>query len=282
MAVRLGFRLINGVRSQDIANLVLNRGELPFKSIPDLWRRSKTSVATLARLAKADVFQPAFKLARRDALFAIKALRDDSLPLFDGLADENGHGISEISEPFMDLKPMTAGAEVVEDYNATGLTLGAHPVSFIREELKERGLITCKEAMASKDKRYVQIAGIVLVRQRPGSANGVIFMTIEDESGDANVVVWEKVGEEYRQALHGSTMLLVSGYIQREGDVVHLVARSLANLSPLLATVGQRDAPFRMPHQPGDEFRNGGPGLDPRVKAAETEEGIAVKSRDFR
>src|ERR1700752_1604957 len=115
--------------------------------------------------------------------------------------------------------------------------------------------------MVSKDKRYFQVAGIVLVRQRPGSANGVIFLTIEDETGDANVVVWEQVGEEYRQALHGSTMLLVSGYIQREGDVVHLIARSLANFSPLLATVGQRNAPFRMPHQPGDEFRNGGPGV---------------------
>ena len=282
MAVRLGFRLINGIRSQDMAALVLNRGDQPFKSIPDLWRRSKTTVATLQRLAKADVFLPAFKLPRREALFAIKALRDDSLPLFDGLADEEGHGVSEINEPAMDLKPMTDGAEVVEDYNTKGLTLGAHPVSFLRDELKERGLITCKEAMNSKDKRYVQVAGIVLVRQRPGSANGVIFLTIEDESGDANVVVWEQVGEQYRQGLHGSTMLMVSGYIQREGEVVHLIARSLANLSPLLATVGQRDAPFRMPHQPGDEFRNGGPSMDSRVRSAEPGEGIAVKSRDYR
>jgi len=155
-------------------------------------------------------------------------------------------------------------------------------VSFLREELKEQGLITCKEAMNSKDKRYVQVAGLVLVRQRPGSANGVIFMTIEDESGDANVVVWEQVGEQYRHALHGSGMVLVSGYIQREGEVVHLIARSLANLSPLLATVGQRDG-FRMPHQPGDEFRNGGPGGDSRVPVRPGEATtLGVKSWDFR
>jgi error-prone DNA polymerase len=281
-AVRLGFRLVSGIRSADVAEMILHRGEAPFRSIPELWRRAKTSPATLQRLAKADAFRPAFGLARRDALFAIRGLNDEALPLFDSVPDATGQGQPLIIEPDMALKSMLAGAEVVEDYNNVGLTLGQHPISFLRPELQGRGYMTCKEAMASKDRRYVQCAGMVLVRQRPGSVNGVVFMTIEDESGDANVVVWEKTGQEYRTSLYGSSMLLVSGYIQREGEVVHLIARSLADLSPMLATVGRRGAPLKAPHQPGDEFRRGGPEVDHRVEQAQAGAALRHSSRDFR
>ncbi|MFT4077571.1 MAG: OB-fold nucleic acid binding domain-containing protein [Asticcacaulis sp.] len=139
--------------------------------------------------------------------------------------------------------------------------------------------MTCKEAMGSKDKRYVSVAGMVNVRQRPGSAKGVIFMTIEDETGDANVVVWEKVGEEYKQAVFGASLVLITGYIQREGEVVHLIARSAVDLSHMLASVGGCDDPLKPPHQPGDEFRNGGPGVDPRVARQAR---IEHRSRDFK
>jgi error-prone DNA polymerase len=281
-AVRLGFRLVSGIRSADVAEMILHRGDVPFRSIPELWRRAKTSPATLQRLAKADAFRPAFGLARREALFAIRGLNDEALPLFDSIPDETGQDQPLIIEPDMALKPMLAGAEVVEDYNHVGLTLGQHPISFLRPELQERGYITCKEAMASKDRRYVQCAGMVLVRQRPGSANGVVFMTIEDESGDANIVVWEKTGQEYRTSLYGSSMLLVSGYIQREGEVVHLIARSLADLSPALATVGRRGAPLKAPHQPGDEFRCGGPEMDHRAEQVKAGVELRHKGRDFK
>ncbi|MDI7776609.1 error-prone DNA polymerase [Asticcacaulis sp. EMRT-3] len=280
-AVRLGYRLIKGIRSEEIAEMILRRGDQAYKSIPDLWRRARTPVATLRKLARADVFEQAFKVSRREALFAIRALRDDALPLFDSLLDETGRSLSEIDQPDMDFKRMTDGAEVVEDYNQVGFTKGAHPVAFLRSDLKERSIITCREAMTSKDKRYVQVAGMVNVRQRPGSANGVIFMTIEDETGDANIVVWEKVGLEYKRAVYGSSLVLITGFIQKEGDVVHLIARTVVDLSPMLASVGDRDTPLQMPHQPGDEFRNGGSRVDPRVPGHAIAQ-IQHRSRDFK
>jgi error-prone DNA polymerase len=279
-AVRLGFRMVKGLRSADIADLVLHRDQQAFASIQDLWRRTGVSSSTLRRLAHADAYRQAFKLARREALFNIRALNGAPLPLFDQEEREGDTAISTTPELKVDLKPMRPGAEVVEDYNNLGLSLRAHPLSFLREDLKERGLITCKEAMTSKDKRYVQVAGMVLVRQRPGSAKGVVFMTIEDESGDANVVVWEQVGEQYRRQMHGSSLILVTGYIQREGEVVHLVARSLVDLSHMLAMVGQRGDALQPPHQPGDEFRNGGSREDPRV--ARKDGVLQHASRDFR
>ncbi|MGN6210436.1 error-prone DNA polymerase [Asticcacaulis sp.] len=112
MAVRLGLRMVNGIRSKDVGDLLGARADVPFKSIPDLWKRSRTTVATLRRLAKADVFLPAFRLSRPDALFAIKALRDSTLPLFDSLTDREGHSVNELNEPPVRLKPMTDGAQV--------------------------------------------------------------------------------------------------------------------------------------------------------------------------
>jgi len=107
-------------------------------------------------------------------------------------------------------------------------------------------------------------AGLVLVRQRPGSAKGVMFLTMEDETGAANVVVWVKVFEKFRRVLLASAMLGVRGRIQREGEVVHLVAHELTDLSAELASVGNRDAPFPLPHGRGDEAHHGGSGIDPR------------------
>ncbi|MFT4077567.1 MAG: error-prone DNA polymerase [Asticcacaulis sp.] len=278
-AVRLGFRLVSGIRSNDVAELILMRGETPYKSIPDLWRRAKTPVPTLRKLARADVFNEAFNLTRPDALHAIRSLGDDVLPLLDLLIGDEGRSVSEASETPIEFRRMTNGAQVVADYNSVGFSRTVHPVHFLRGDLKDRGWITCKEAMNSKDKRYVSVAGMVNVRQRPGSAKGVIFMTIEDETGDANVVVWEKVGEQYKQGVFGASLVLITGYIQREGEVVHLIARSAVDLSHMLASVGGRDDPLKPPHQPGDEFRNGGPGEDPRVARQAR---IEHKSRDFK
>lgn len=108
---------------------------------------------------------------------------------------------------------------------------------------------------------------MVKVRQQPGTANGVIFLTLQDESGDANIIVWEKVGEAHRQALYGSSLMLVTGFIQKEGECAHLIARSIVDLSYLLAEIGGRDTALKPPHQPGDEFRSGGPYFDHRVPA---------------
>lgn len=280
-AVRLGYRLIKGVRSADIADLILVRGETLYKSITDLWRRARTPVPTLRKLARANAFVEAFGLVRRDALNAILSLGSDVLPLFDCVLNEQGRSVAENNQPELSLKPMTDGANVVEDYNSVGFSQTVHPLHFLRIDLKEMGHITCQEAMTSKDKRYVSVAGMVNVRQRPGSAKGVIFMTIEDETGDANVVIWEKVGTEYKQAVHGSTLVLITGFIQKEGDVVHLIARSVIDLSHMLADLGGRNVVLQAPRQPGDEFRNGGPGIDPRV-AKVVQSQITHRSRDFR
>ena len=104
-------------------------------------------------------------------------------------------------------------------------------------------------------------------------------MTIEDETGDANVIVWEKVGEPYKQAVYGASLVLITGYVQREGEVVHVIARTAVDLSHLLATIGDRNNPLTVPHQPGDEFRRGGPGVDPRVARQAR---IDHRSRDFK
>lgn len=146
---------------------------------------------------------------------------------------------------------MTAGGEVVEDYGHIGLTLRAHPVSFLRDDLAKRRVASCDAAMHARGGQWLEVAGLVLVWQRPGSAKGVMFITIEDETGIANLVIWPQVFEKHRRTILGSSMLSVRGRIQREGDVAHLVARDLSDLSGDLASVGERDAGFRLPHGRG-------------------------------
>ncbi|GGE02984.1 hypothetical protein GCM10011390_22300 [Aureimonas endophytica] len=159
------------------------------------------------------------------------------------------------------------------------------PVSFLRAELVRRRHITCAEAMASRDKRWVEVAGVVLVRQRPGSAKGVMFITIEDETGVANLVVWTKVFEANRRTVLGAGMMGVKGRIQREGEVVHLIAHALTDLSKEFASVARRGkaegvvdatistgmAPPRMP--PAETMS------DPYGHVVDE---IRVKTRDFR
>ncbi|NMG41183.1 DNA polymerase III subunit alpha [Chelativorans sp. ZYF759] len=263
-AVRLGMRLVKGLANRDAAAIVAARGDRPYGSIDDLWRRARVPAAALRDLAKADAFRPAFGLARREALWAIRPLRDEPLPLFAAAADREAETLSEITEPAVMLRPMTDGREVVEDYGHTGLSLRRHPIAFLRADLRKRRIVPCAEAMGARDGRWLETAGLILVRQRPGSAKGVLFATIEDESGIANVVVWTKTFEKYRRVVLGSAMLGVRGRIQREGDVVHLVAHHLTDLTDLLSSVGHRDGAFPLPHGRGDEFHHGSPAPDPR------------------
>ena len=159
---------------------------------------------------------------------------------------------------------MTAGSEVVEDYGHVGLTLRRHPVAFLRGDLTARRIVTCTQAMDARDGRWLEAAGLVLVRQRPGSAKGVMFITLEDETGIANLVVWPQVFEKFRRVVMSASMIAVRGRIQREGEVVHLVAQRLMDLSAELATVGARDAAFPLSHGRGDQVTQAGGGPDPR------------------
>lgn len=289
-AVRLGMRLIKGMPNRDGALIVAARQDHPFESIDDLWRRAGVPTASLVKLAEADAFRPCFGLARRDALWTIEALRDEPLPLFAAAAAREQAVIPEMNEPVVSMKPMIAGREVVEDYGHFGLTLRDHPITFLRNDLQRRRMVTCEDAMNARDKTWLETAGLVLVRQRPGSAKGVMFITIEDESGVANLVVWVKTFEKFRPIVLGASMIAVHGKIQREGQVVHLVAHRLTDLSAELASIGQRDAAFPLPHGRGDEFHHGSPMPDPRGMPKTRDivdpyghiDQIKVKTRDFR
>jgi error-prone DNA polymerase len=175
----------------------------------------------------------------------------------------------------------------VEDYRSVGLSLRQHPVAFLRTELQRDGFVAADGLAAIKDGKPASVAGIVLVRQRPGSARGVMFITIEDETGHANLIVWPPVFEANRRLILSATMIGVRGRLQREGEVTHVIARELLDLSDLLRSVGARGA-FPLPFGRGDEAKHGG-APDPRGKAPRARDiyvadigAIKVQTRDFR
>jgi error-prone DNA polymerase len=232
------------------------RGDTPYASIEELWRRAEIPVTALERLAEADAFG-SLGVNRRDALWTIRGLSDEVMPLF-AAADERDRMIrSESNEPAVELTPMTEGREVVEDYRSKGLTLRQHPLAFLRGELRERRIHSCATLRRVRDGQWLTIAGMVLVRQKPGSAKGVMFMTIEDETDVANIIVWPSLFEKQRRLILSSGMLGVRGRFQREGGVTHLIAEHLIDLTDLLRSVGDRDDPFSMRHGRGDEAKIG-------------------------
>ncbi|OUJ14726.1 error-prone DNA polymerase [Acetobacter sp. DsW_063] len=258
-AVRLGMSLVKGLSNVHVSAIIAARMRRRFASIDDLWRRAGASQEALICLAEADAFRPSLGLARREALWMIKGLRDEPLPLF-----EAAKQVREVDEPVMTLAPMTDGAEVAGDYSHVGLSLRAHPVSFLRQSLREREIVTCGIAMGSRDGKRAEVAGLVLVRQRPGSGEGVCFLTLEDETGIANLVIWPDIFEKYRPIILSASMIAARGRIQREGDVVHLVTLELTDLSHMLLDVALYS--------------------DGKKKSAETNGRRAVslnKSRDF-
>jgi error-prone DNA polymerase len=219
-ALRLGLRMIKGLAEADGRRLVAAR---PFRSPAGLQARSGLGRPVLERLARADGFR-SLGLDRRGALWAVKGL--DPLPLLEGLEDR---------EPASALPAMSLGENVVEDYTSLHLSLKAHPCGLLRPELDRlRATPACRLAGLADGAR-VAVAGLVLVRQRPGSAKGVIFMTLEDETGFSNCVVWARAFERFRKVLMTSTLLMVRGRLQREGEVVHVVAEDLRSLDDRLA-----------------------------------------------
>lgn len=289
-AVRLGLRMVKGLGNAEAARLVSCREDRSFASIDDLWRRAGIPAAALVELAEADAFRPSLCLARREALWAIQPLRDEPLPLFAAAARREAEVLPEQVEPPVSLRPMASGREVVEDYSHVGLTLRQHPVSFLRAELAGRRIMTCAEAVACRDRRWVHVAGLVLVRQRPGSAKGVMFITLEDETAVANLVVWAKIFEKYRRIVLGSGMIGVKGRVQREGDVVHIVARELIDMSTELASVGSREAGPLLLNRQGNEARHRSPAPEPPGPAKPPTmfdpygyvDEIRVRTRNFR
>jgi error-prone DNA polymerase len=215
-----------------------------YDSIRDLWLRTGLSPRVLERLADADAFG-SLGLSRRDALWVVKALgrvgdRDDDLPLFaSARAPDQRCTASGASEPDIHLPPMPIGEEVVSDYRFLRLSLRAHPAQFLRVDLSARRIIKNDTLRTLAKGAPAKVSGLVTCRQRPGSANGVIFMTIEDESAMANIIVWPKVFERLRPIVLGARYVAVRGPVQRESEVIHVVAEDIEDLTPLLERLSE-------------------------------------------
>lgn len=223
--VRLGFRQVKGLREEDMQLLMAAR----YKRITNIvtLRDAGITKAALERLADADAFR-SIGLDRRQALWEVTALGDRPEGLFKGQPSDS-HFEDKVSLPAMSLSE-----HVVYDYSATSLSLKAHPVSFVRPQLFKAGVLSTSELKNWPDGTLVRVAGLVLVRQRPGTAAGICFITIEDETGVANLVVFQKLFEQYRKEILGSRLLMVEGKLQKEGGVIHVIVRHCYNMSGLL------------------------------------------------
>ena len=245
----------------------------------------------IERLAEADAFH-ALGQDRRQGLWKVRGLGEAPLPLF-AAADEREEAFSpEGLESNVALAPMTDGREVVEDYRSLQLSLRAHPLTFLRDELARAGIVRCADLSRIKDGRHVKVAGLILVRQKPGSAKGVLFITIEDETGVANGILWADRFEAQRRTVMTAHMVTMVGRVQREGEVIHVIIDRLIDEAPLLRRIGG----MAMPHKTGrgDGARHGGapvrgdPGWrrrdsywPPHADGMDPEAVVRVKSRDF-
>ena len=237
-ALRLGFRQISGFREEEAQRICAVRDK-GFDSVRDFYFRTGFAVATLERLAAADAFR-SIGLDRRDALWAVQGLGAptgersaiEDLPLYAHAMDAQSGGLQKEAE--IALPPMSLGEHVVQDYRSLRLSLKAHPVGLLRSELTARGMVTARQLADYPADRMVAIAGLVLVRQRPGTASGVIFATLEDETGIANVIIWPKLFEQNRRTVIGARFLGVRGVLQKAESVIHIIARTLTDLTPEL------------------------------------------------
>ncbi len=217
----------------------------PFHDMEELRTSSSVRRETLEKLAGADAFR-SMGLERRSALWHIKGLADDApLPLF---AHANASELAK--EPKIELPRLPLSAHVLEDYRSTRLSLKAHPLSFLRERLQAQKAISCLDLMSLRDGAFVKLSGVVLIRQRPGSAKGVVFMTIEDETGIANLVIWSKVMEKFRKTVMTARLIQVQGRLQRHKDILHVVADRLFDQTDWLSLLDeqtQQDLKSRAP-----------------------------------
>ena len=245
LALRLGLRQIDGFRADWADRLVAARAAGRFGATEDLARRADLPARALRLLADADAFG-SLGMRRREALWEARRTPPGELPLFAAArARELG------TEPALTLPPMPMSEEVATDYQSFRLSLKDHPMRFIRPVLAAEGVLTCAETSAAKAGAYVRTAGVVLVRQRPGKGNA-IFITLEDETGITNVLLWARLFERFRRAVMASRLMLVGGAVQRSREgVVHLMASRIEDRSDLLGLLAE-EAP-RPPLCPVDE-----------------------------
>ena len=292
MAVRLGFRQVRGLANIHGAQIVVARGDVPYASVEDVWRRADVPRAAIERLAEADAFH-CIAEDRRQGLWKVKGLGEAPLPLF-AAADAREAAFSpEGREPSVALTPLSEGREVVEDYRSLQLSLRGHPISFLRAQLDAMRVVRCADLATIRDGRNIEVAGVVLVRQRPGSAKGVLFITIEDETGIANGILWPNKFEVYRRQVMSASMIAMRGRVQKEGEIIHVICDRITDHDDMLRSIGRTK--FSVTPGRGAGAGHGG-GPDPRDPAfprgrtlasppfgspQEPEEILRIRSHDF-
>ncbi len=258
-AMRLGFRQVKGVREEEIQVLVKGRKQ-EYTSIHQL-REAGVSESTLERLADADAFR-SMGFDRRRALWEVSVKDQQPHTIFVSEKDK--------AEDNIKLPDMMLSEHVVHDYATTSLSIKAHPLSFVREQLTQLRVVSARDLETIREGTNVKIAGLILVRQRPGTAKGVCFITLEDETGTANLVVFQKHFDKYRKEIIQSRLLMVEGKVQREGEVIHVIVSRCVNYSGLLQKLlpvsNNEEVSFRTFARPDERT---GPARDQRVEVVQ-------------
>jgi error-prone DNA polymerase len=223
-ALRLGLRLVKHLSQEGATRLLAARTQCAFGSIADMAERAALDRRDLEALAAADALA---RLSghRHRAVWQVTGV-ERALPLLPAS--------TAVDEGIPLLRAPREGQDIVADYGSLGLTLRRHPLALLRDKLQRRGIVPTQELWEQPNGKMVRTAGLVITRQRPGSAGGVTFVTMEDETGYVNLIVWNRVAVEQRAALLESRLLEVQGKLQREGDVQHVIAARLTNLSSML------------------------------------------------
>ena len=234
-AIRLGLRMVKGFTRSGAQRLVRLRNQISFQNLHDLSQRGGLSKSDLQALAAANALSSLVNSHRRRAFWAVSGLKDPN-PIFQNM---------QVSEGSPLLRTPSTAEEIQADYSSTGLSLGPHPLVLLRSELDQLGISTSAEIYQKTNGQKAQVAGLVITRQRPASANSVTFVTLEDETGNINLVVWKHLAEKQRRELLGAHLLGAVGEVQRDGDVLHLIAYRLLDHSSLLANLANRSRNFR-------------------------------------
>ncbi|MCE3260481.1 MAG: error-prone polymerase, partial [Bacteroidetes bacterium] len=258
-ALRLGLRQVKGLKEEDMQILIAAR-DLGYKTIPQLVDAG-VPLAALERLADADAFR-SIGLDRRKALWEISALNDHLTGLFAGLPMDNS------IEKNIQLPEMNLSEHVIEDYRTLSLSLKAHPVSFVRNKLARLNVIQTSELSNCFNSQLVRVSGLVLVRQRPGTASGICFITIEDETGTSNLVVFQKLFHQYRKEIVHSHLLMVEGKVQKEGEVIHVIVSKCYDLSGMLLL---NNIEARASEDQSTDHTSTAPGIKKPAKAIQTD-----------
>ncbi|UWR22772.1 error-prone DNA polymerase [Sulfitobacter sp. S190] len=272
-ALRLGLRQIDGMR-QDAGLRIMAARDAPFIDVGELKERAKLDRGTTRRLAAADAFR-SVGIDRRQALWQAQGLRDaPALPIF-----EHAEAAAVGPDPVVDLPAMPQAEHVVADYQTLRLSLKAHPMAFFRASLRAQGFSSSHNLIHMAHGQRVSLAGLVLVRQKPGSAKGVCFITLEDEDGVANLVIWPKLFEHYRADIMQARLMVVHGRMQTDGKVIHVVVDRLENRTDRLDTLADERVPATTVR--GDHPNNPLPGQVGGGRRHPRDVRVIPKSRDF-